>query len=109
MRNENNKKGIEYFIELPEGYQFVDENGNVINASKIVLEKKQKYPQSYRECLIITTLKQIIMEEKITEAINDKLESEKYSLKFYLGSISPDELERARQDALNDIENEKRN
>lgn len=49
------------------------------------------------------------MEEKITEAINDKLESEKYSLKFYLGSISPDELERARQDALNDIENEKRN
>ena len=41
------------------------------------------------------------MEEKITEAINDRLESEKYSLKFYLGSIPPDELERARQDALN--------
>ena len=49
------------------------------------------------------------MEEKITEATNDKLESEKYSLKFYLGSIAPDELERARQNALNDIENEKRN
>ena len=48
------------------------------------------------------------MEEKITAATNDKLESEKYSLKFYLGSIPPDELERARQDALNDIENEKR-
>ena len=31
---------------LPEGYQFVDENGNVINATKIVLEKKKKeYPR----------------------------------------------------------------
>lgn len=35
--------------ELPEGYQFVDENGNVINATKIVLEKK-KYPKTYEEC-----------------------------------------------------------
>ena len=26
---------------LPQGYQFVDENGNVINATKIVLEKKK--------------------------------------------------------------------
>ena len=35
----------------PDGYQFVDENGNVINAQKIVLEKKKpKYPQSYEEC-----------------------------------------------------------
>ena len=49
------------------------------------------------------------MKEKVTEATNDKLESEKYSIKFYLGSIPPDELERARQDALNDMENEKRN
>ena len=37
--------------ELPEGYQFVDENGNVINAQKIVLEKKKKeYPKTYEEC-----------------------------------------------------------
>ena len=36
---------------LPEGYQFVDDNGNVINASRIILEKKKpKYPQSYEEC-----------------------------------------------------------
>ena len=36
---------------LPEGYQFVDENGNVINATKIVLEKKKKeYPKTYDEC-----------------------------------------------------------
>ena len=33
------------------GYQFVDENGNVINARKIVLEKKKKeYPKTYGGC-----------------------------------------------------------
>ena len=38
-------------FQLPEGYQFVDENGNVINATKIVLEKKKKeYPKTYCEC-----------------------------------------------------------
>jgi hypothetical protein len=45
------KTGVEYFFELPEGYQFVDENGNIINARKIVLEKKKKeYPKTYKEC-----------------------------------------------------------
>lgn len=39
-------------FECPEGYQFKDENGNVINAMKIVLEKKKKeYPKTYEECL----------------------------------------------------------
>ena len=43
--------------ELPEGYQFVDENGNVINATKIVLEKKKKeYPKTYEECCKILGL-----------------------------------------------------
>ena len=38
-------------FELPEGYIFKDENGNVINANKIVLEKKKKeYPKTYCEC-----------------------------------------------------------
>ena len=38
-------------LECPEGYIFKDENGNVINATKIVLEKKKKeYPKSYEEC-----------------------------------------------------------
>ena len=38
-------------FSLPDGYIFVDENGNVINATKIVLEKKKpKYPQTYEEC-----------------------------------------------------------
>ena len=45
MRNER----VE--ITLNEGYQFVDENGNVINATKIVLERKKKeYPKTYCEC-----------------------------------------------------------
>ena len=35
----------------PEGYIFKDENGNVINTTKIVLEKKKnKYPKTYDEC-----------------------------------------------------------
>ena len=37
--------------ECPQGYQFVDENGNVVNATKIILEKKKKkYPKTYVEC-----------------------------------------------------------
>lgn len=35
----------------PDGYIFKDENGNVINTTKIVLEKKKKeYPKTYEEC-----------------------------------------------------------
>ena len=38
-------------FNLPQGYQFVDDNGNVINTTKIVLEKKKKeYPKTYEEC-----------------------------------------------------------
>ena len=38
-------------IKLSEGYIFKDENGNIINATKIVLEKKEKkYPKSHEEC-----------------------------------------------------------
>ena len=33
-------------FNLPEGYIFKDENGNIINATKIVLEKKE-YPKTY--------------------------------------------------------------
>lgn len=37
--------------ECPQGYQFVDETGNVINTQKIILEKKKKeYPKTYEEC-----------------------------------------------------------
>ena len=37
--------------DLPNGYIFKDENGNVINATKIVLEKKKKeYPKTFDKC-----------------------------------------------------------
>ena len=37
-------------IKLPDGYIFKDENGNIIDTSKIVLEKKEKeYPKTYKE------------------------------------------------------------
>ena len=36
---------------LPKDHVLKDENGNVINATKIVLEKKKKeYPKTYEEC-----------------------------------------------------------
>jgi hypothetical protein len=36
---------------LPKDHVLKDENGNVINATKIVLEKKEKeYPKTYEEC-----------------------------------------------------------
>ena len=41
---------IEEVWHCPDGYIFKDENGNVINATKIVLEKKSKYPKTYNEC-----------------------------------------------------------
>jgi len=48
---------MEEVIHCPEGYQFKDENGNVINATKIVLEKKKtEYPKTYEECCKILGL-----------------------------------------------------
>lgn len=42
---------LKHEVILPEGYIFKDENGNIINATKIVLEKKKKeYPKTYEEC-----------------------------------------------------------
>ena len=39
---------------IPDGYELKDENGNVINATKIVLEKKKKeYPKTLDECRAI--------------------------------------------------------
>ena len=41
----------DFGVSLPKGYIFKDENGNIINATKIVLEKKGKeYPKTYEEC-----------------------------------------------------------
>ena len=52
--NEIDNGVVNWMMECPDGYIFKDENGNVINASKIVLEKKKpKYPKSLAECLEI--------------------------------------------------------
>ena len=49
---------LKHEISLPDGYIFKDENGNVINATKIVLEKKKKeYPKTYEECLSVLKIK----------------------------------------------------
>ena len=38
-------------INLKNGYEFKDDNGNVINTQKIIMEKKKKeYPKTYEEC-----------------------------------------------------------
>lgn len=51
----NKQKNI---IEIPENYVLKDENSNVINATKIVLEKKKKeYPKTYEECYKIMGVK----------------------------------------------------
>ena len=37
---------LKHEVILPEGYIFKDESGNIINATKIILEKKEKYPKT---------------------------------------------------------------
>lgn len=47
----------EHGFPCPTGYIFKDENGNVINATKIVLEKKKnEYPKTYEECCKVLNL-----------------------------------------------------
>ena len=54
LRGERFMSGFVKAIIPPEGYQFVDENGNIINATKIVLEKKKKeYPKKFVDCCTI--------------------------------------------------------
>ena len=43
--------GNECKIALPEGYQFVDREGNIIDTSVIMVTKKEvEYPKDYNEC-----------------------------------------------------------
>ena len=52
--------------ECPQGYQFVDENGNIINAQKIALEKKKKeYPKTYEGCAKELGYNQVIPKDHI--------------------------------------------
>ena len=51
-------ENCEHGLLCPDGYEFRDENGNVINATKIVLEKKKpKYPKTIIECCTILKAK----------------------------------------------------
>jgi hypothetical protein len=61
--------------ELPDGYQFVDENGNVINATIIALEKKKtEYPKTYEECCeIVEVEKKHTLEGEIIRKNNYKI------------------------------------
>lgn len=44
-------------INLKNGYEFKDDNGNVINTQKIIMEKKKiEYPKTYEECCKILGL-----------------------------------------------------
>ena len=50
-------KEVKQEINLPDGYIFKDENGNIINATKIVLEKKKpEYPKTYEDCCKVFSL-----------------------------------------------------
>ena len=50
-REDKEMDKLKHEVTLPEGYIFKDENGNIINATKIVVEKKKKeYPKTYVEC-----------------------------------------------------------
>ena len=64
---------------LPDGYIFKDENGNVINAQKIVLEKKKKeYPKTYEECCEVMN---VIMEtEIVADAYLERLDDYELNL-----------------------------
>ena len=42
-------------FSCPDGYEFRDENGNLIDTTKIrMTKKKQKYPETYEECTHLT-------------------------------------------------------
>ena len=65
---------IEEVWHCPDGYIFKDENGNVINATKIVLEKKKNgYPKTYEECCEIVKVGKEHTLEGATIRINYKI------------------------------------
>ena len=62
-------------FNLPDGYHFVDENGNKIEALKITLEKDVKeYPKTYEECCeIVKVGKERTLEGEIIRKNNYKI------------------------------------
>ena len=48
-------------FHIPDGYELKDEHGNVINATKIVLEKKKKeYPKTFLGCCDVLNIENLI-------------------------------------------------
>ena len=67
-------KNERFEITRNEEYEFRDENGNVINATKIVLEKQKKeYPKTYEECCEIVKVGKEHTLEGATIRINYKI------------------------------------
>lgn len=67
---------------LPDGYQFKDENNNIINATKIVLEKKKKeYPKTFVDCCAILYPKDNF------QIVSQKVKGHKGDLLFYFQKI----------------------
>ena len=66
-------KNERFEITRNEEYEFRDENGNVINATKIVLEKKKEYPKTYEECCEIVKVGKEHTLEGATIRINYKI------------------------------------
>ena len=75
--------------ECPQGYQFVDENGNVINAQKIALEKKKKeYPKTYEECCkVLGVNSEDFLSIRNIHLYNDEEEPIKYERDLLLGKF----------------------
>lgn len=51
----HNEKSLSWGASMtrPEGWEFVSESGEVIDASKISLRKKSTFPRSYIECITV--------------------------------------------------------
>jgi len=74
LRGERFMSGFVKAIIPPDGYIFKDENGNIINTQKIVLEKKKKeYPKTYEECCEIVKVGKEHTLEGATIRINYKI------------------------------------
>lgn len=60
--------------ELPEGYHFVDENGNVIDTKKILLVKNApSYPKTYEECCDVIGISRHEVEIDIPQPYQQKM------------------------------------
>ena len=58
------REGHRETIGLPEGCEFQDEDGNVINVQKIIIFKKKTYPKTYQECCQVLLDKASLLNDK---------------------------------------------